>query len=81
MKKLHCLFNGTTKFILIQDWGDSSKFAVLHICKPDIFVKTDKRIKSKDDFIHLYGYEAVHTEESINIALNGKLWIKQEEIN
>lgn len=69
MEKIHCLINEQTKYLLLKNYGDSTSYIVLHICKNDVFAKTDKRIKSKDDFIKLYGFKAKHTEEEIDKAL------------
>lgn len=69
MAKFHCLTSDNGKFVLLKDYGDSSKYAVLSISKVDIIIKTDKRIKSFSDFIKLYGYKAVHTLEEKNKAL------------
>lgn len=63
MSKLHCLTNQHGKKVLLKDYGDTVKFAILHISKTDVFVKIDKRIKSKDDFIKLYGHNCTYTEE------------------
>ena len=66
MAKLPCLIDSQSKKILIKDYGDSSKYAILHISKTDVFVKTDKRIHSKEDFIKIYGYGATYKEEDSN---------------
>ena len=71
MAKLHCLTDQYSKKVLVKDYGDSTKYAVLHISKTDVFIKIDKRIKSKEDFIKLYGYNSVHTEEE---HINAILW-------
>lgn len=69
MKKFHCLTSEFSKQVLLKDYGDSAKYAVLSISKTDIIIKTDKRIKDKDDFIKLYGYKAAHTEEDLTKAM------------
>lgn len=69
MAKFHCLTSDNGKFVLLKDYGDSSKYAVLSISKVDIIIKTDKRIKSVTDFIRLYGYGCTYTEEEKNKAL------------
>lgn len=71
MSKLHCLTDQNGKKVLVKDYGDSSKYAILHISKTDVFIKTDKRIKSKEDFVSIYGYKATYTEENHIEAL---LW-------
>lgn len=69
MAKVHCLTSKQTKYLLLKNYGDTTSYVVLHICKNDVFAKTDKRINSEKDFIKLYGYEAVHTEEEMDKAL------------
>jgi len=69
MVRFHCLTSEFSKYILLKDYGDTTYFVVLHLCKTDTFVKVDRRIKSKDDFIKLYGFQAKYTEEEMNKAL------------
>lgn len=42
MAKLHCLTSDNGKMVLIKDYGDSSKYAVLNISKVDVIVKTEE---------------------------------------
>lgn len=63
MAKFHCLTSEHGKMVLLKDYGNTSNLAVLHIGKVDIIIKTDKRIKFEKDFIQLYGYGAIHTQE------------------
>jgi len=69
MAKFHCLTSEQGKYVLLKDYGDTTKFVVLCICRTDTFVKVDKRIKSKEDFIKFYGYKSVYTEEEMIKAL------------
>lgn len=69
MAKFHCLISEYSKQVLLKDYGNTIGYAVLTISKVDITIKTDRRIKSEDDFIKLYGYKAVHTLEEKNKAL------------
>jgi hypothetical protein len=60
MKKVTCLTGSDGRYILIRNYGDhqaTTPYAVLHVGGSELFIKTDKRIKSEDDFIKLYGYK------------------------
>jgi len=69
MVKFHCLTSKYNKLVLLKDFGDTTKLVILHLTCRDAFVKVDGRVKSKDDFIKLYGFEAKHTEEEMDKAL------------
>ena len=69
MRKFDCLTSeNNTKYFLLRDYGDSTKYTVLCTGTTDVFVKTDGRIKSVEDFIRLYGYKSIHSQESLNLV-------------
>ncbi len=68
-KIFDCLTGKQCKYVLLKDYGDSPKYTVLSISMVDIIVKTDKRIKSVEDFVKLYGYGCEHTKEDMVKAL------------